>query len=343
MGKHDLTICSVSFHSRKYLELNWELTKYLNPFTELTWVIIENTPPESDDRVEARSNEFLVLGGYASDPSKKRPASYHHGVALNKALGLVKTRFVLILDPDFYIVRRNWIAEVIQYMQTQEIAFFGAPWHPKWYIKYRYFPCVHCMFIDLAQVSIDTLDFRPGQEDLGSEKNPPKGEQPARKAHILVSLKRWTPPLVRRAGCLGRRIVQNLRHRKIIGSSQDTAYRLYRQYGQNRQVRSECLAPVYRPDVERPAYKKWGLNRLLDRLFPDRLSYVPKRPGYYTRVGFRELGYADAAGDGWEEFMWKGSPFGFHIRGYIQGERDREKENTRLIRVIAGLTGMETA
>jgi len=292
MSTQELTICSVSFHSKSYLRLNRDLVRHLNPNQELKWLVIENTPAASDERIENHSSHFFVSDGCEFDPSKLRPASYHHGVALNKALGLVKTRLVMLLDPDFFIVRKNWITELVQHMEENKLVFFGVPYHPQWHIKYRYFPCAHCMFIDLDRVDRGSLDFRPGQE------------------------------------------IQRLRGRKGIGISQDTGYRLYERYSQQGRVQSECVIPVYGPGCENPKRSRL-LTRFLDKVLPDRLSYLPKRPGYYSVAGFRDLGYPDVTAYGWEEFIWKGEPFGFHLRTQPRSDEDPKSEMDRLLRVIS--------
>jgi hypothetical protein len=80
------------------------------------------------------------------------------------------------------------------------------------------------------------------------------------------------------------------------------------------------------------------LSKLLDGLLPDRLSYRPKRRGSSTEVGFRERGYADVTAYGWEEFIWKGRPFGFHVRGQQVVNRVPEREIATLRQVVADLT-----
>lgn len=339
-----LTICTVSFHSKRYLELNWELTRYLNPSKQITWVVIENTPPGSDDSLGLETDRFHVFSGYEIDLGKWCPASYHHGIALNKALGLVNTRFLLVLDPDFYIVKQNWMTEVIQYMQANDLASFGAPWHPKWLRKHRYFPCVHCIFIDLAQIDIDTLDFTPGQDDRGEDESILANGRDFRKRSSFPTLKRRITTFVHHLARLGLGVIYNdLQNRKGIGSQQDTGYHLYQQFGHSDQFRSECVIPVYRPDAEGPVQSTRFVSKLLDRLLPDHLSYLPKQPGYYTQVTFRELGYADLRIYGCEEFMWQNAPFGFHLRHYRRGNRNTDHENVALLRAIESLTGMKAS
>ena len=57
-----------------------------------------------------------------------------------------------------------------------------------------------------------------------------------------------------------------------------------------------------------------GFQYRIERLLPDRWCLVPKRPGYFSESGFSEQGLADLDRRGWEEFLWRGEPFGFHVR-----------------------------
>jgi hypothetical protein len=321
MDDGDLTICSVSFDTARHLELNWDLVRYLNPAQPCTWVITENSPPHSRDLVDPQSGQFVVRRGEAFDSGHPRPASQHHGLGLNRAMESVRSRFVLILDPDFYIVRPNWMADVLEHMQVERLAFFGVPWHPKWHGKYRYFPCVHCLFIDLGQIPAATLDLRPGRGALGSNTSV--------KARIADVLGHLLPRPVFD-------VLSNVRGRTAIGRSQDTGHRVYQQYGTNSRIRAACVSPVYRPEDDYPVTSSLTVSRVLDRLLPDRLSYQPKETEYFTTAGFHERGYADVRAYGWEEFIWKEQPFGFHVRRQQFLTRDAQQEIARLTQVLAG-------
>src|SRR6185436_16756142 len=88
-------------------------------------------------------------------------ASANHAAGLNKALDHVATRYVLFLDPDFFLVREKWITDAVAHMQTRRLSFFGAPYHPDRYYEYRYFPSILCMLVDLEQVPRSRLNFAP--------------------------------------------------------------------------------------------------------------------------------------------------------------------------------------
>ena len=73
----------------------------------------------------------------------------------------ILTNYLLVLDPDFFILKNDWIKNITEFMETDDIDFFGSPWHPKWYTKYRDFPCVHCLFMNMNRVKQESLDFIP--------------------------------------------------------------------------------------------------------------------------------------------------------------------------------------
>jgi hypothetical protein len=336
-----LTICTGAIPNDKpFLETNWRLVTRLNPAHGWEWVVVVDNDegPATQDKIVQLGDErcrlvqgleFTMKGG-RSDADQLRRGSYHHAAALTKTLGYVRTRFVLLLDPDFYIVRPAWMEEVVGYMIQCGLALFGVPWHPRWLTKYRYFPCLHCLFIDLEQIPVDRLDVSPGFAASGGPGT--QSQEP------LESLKQRIPSGVRR---LVRPLARALWFdRQSIGGSPDNGYKLFQRFGGNGRIRYECPVPVFRPrvDFRGPAYALSWPNWLLERLLPDRLCFLPKRRGSYTQVGFCELGHFDVASKGWEEFMWQGRPFGFHLRRTRQGTPDTADELMTIQEAIDSFT-----
>ena len=157
----ELTIVSVYHNelSKRLLELNGEFTRTMNPGSDFVWLVGDNTPQNFLPKID--ENIFTIV------PNKEDYhglGSHQHAGAINKCLKEVKTRFVLSLDSDFYIVRNEWINDVLGYMKARGLAFFGVTYHTQDYPKYRYFPSVVCMFVDLEKVPLETLDFTPQME-----------------------------------------------------------------------------------------------------------------------------------------------------------------------------------
>ncbi|TSC96825.1 MAG: hypothetical protein Athens071426_139 [Parcubacteria group bacterium Athens0714_26] len=277
----EITICSVyhSEASKKLLELNYDLVKQLNPGVNFIWIVADNSPADLKEKIDA--DKFLIVPG-AGKLADNIPAgvrgSYHHAVAINSSLKYVKTRFVLILDNDFYIVRSIWIKDIIEYMKKNNLSFLGSPWHPRLWKKIRYFPGHFSLFIDLNKINIKDLDFTPQYDEISY------------------------------------RNILTFKNRGKIGLSRDTGYALYRKYYKNSKIKYECVLPVLKP-YKNSNFVFVLIKKIIKSIIPDKWLYVPKRSSYYSEIGFSDLGYFDVAAWNWEEFMWKNKPFGFHLRG----------------------------
>ena len=308
-----LTICSVSFHNAHHLALNWNFTRKLNANgANIRWIVAENTPEGGHARLSSDDERFHVIAGVTGF----HRVSYHHTEALQNTLRHVRTRFLLVLDPDFYIVRDGWCDEILTHMLRHELTIFGVPWHPKYTDKFRYFPTVHCVFVDLARIDIDALDFRPCGPDepvhdveAESDRRPKTGVFPL-AAQLFDAL--------------------TLRHRRK--EFRDSGTRMYTRYAHDARIRYECAVPVYR----RPQ-RSWR-SRLIESLLPDSLCYLPKRRDSYTEKGFSEIGFGPEIPSNWEEFMWKGAPLGFHMRRNAKKvQRNEMGELDELGKVLAAL------
>ena len=313
--ENELTICSVyhSARSKHFLELSRELTESLNDRRDWSWVVMDNTPADyAEERLD--SSKFRVVRGIPMTECVKTLAlwqlgmrtSYHHVSAINNTLPHITTRFALILDNDFFIVRKNWIRVILQHMKNKELAFFGPPWHPRWIKKVRYFPAHHALFIDTSRVSLSHLNFLP-------QYTTPKSLS---STHLFSS-----PRLPSFLAHLRKKIDG----RYGIGTALDTSYDLYKNYYKPPTIRSEYVVPSFRP-YEKYWFPMTVIRKLIDRITPDRFSYVPRRGSYTTEI-FKDGGHFSARGEGWEEFFWQNIPFGFHMRSTPDVEkRDWDKE-----------------
>ena len=148
-----LTICSCYRpFDEPYLRRNYELLKHLNPDEEWRWLIADNGVAEGSDPLDMGDDRFTLIEGVPTRSVPHQEVAYRYGAAMQKLLPEVASRFLLILDPDCYLVQPSWIQTVLSHMESEGLSFFGVPWHPRWYRKYRNFPCPQCMFIDLSRV-----------------------------------------------------------------------------------------------------------------------------------------------------------------------------------------------
>lgn len=315
MSDTELTICTVSFDSSKWLRMNIALARRLNPGVRFHWLIAENSAPDSPLRLDNTETGFDVVQGAERQEMPYGTASYHHAAGLGIILERVSTRYVLVLDPDFFIVRENWIRSIIDHMKRRSVAILGAPWHPGRASKIRYFPCAHCMFIDLEQIDKETLDFSPDYED-GYEDN-----------------SNWVNHKKARRSFAGRLLAKiTFAKRRRIATSRDTGWRIYDRYRNDDSLKIECFQPVFR------AKKR---HRGIEALLPDHLSFIPMRPGYCRENGFEACGLASFRDSGWEEFFWEDQPLGFHVRCFPIRDSGMDSLATHFARVEACLEDLE--
>lgn len=266
---------------------------------------------------------FAETADLQSDAAERRRllekylASYHHAEALSLALERVTTRYAVVVDPDFYVVRPDWIAAVLTRMDEAGLAAFGAPWSPRWFQKFRGFPCTHLMVLDLERRpwTKDMLapDLVGGGRRYGS---PVWTDYPRVRAKGRASAAGY---LLRHAFAA---VGEDLRQRASIGASRDTGYRLALDFARDAALKAETLIPVFAPtDGFMPAAVAGPqLAGPLEALLPDRWRYLPRGVGRPSPTGFRERGYPDFRARGWEEFLWQGEPFAFHVRGEMRRE-----------------------
>lgn len=304
-----LTICTVSFGHARELALNWQLATAINQgFREkVSWLVAENAPEDAADRTCADDPHFHIRRG---SQNTSLGASHHHADAMNALLSDAHSRFVLILDPDFYLLYPEWLTKIPAHMRQRNLAFFGAPWHPRYTENYRYFPAVHCMFIDKARVPLHEIDFRPA---LNEDKDTVTGPRTNDAMSLLFS---------------GLRRLSLMKHR--LRRPRDTGSRIFERFGSDPRIKVECVTPVFRAPWEElsPRTVTQIKCRLVESVLPDRLCYIPKRLSSYTRNGFRERNWISAElPNRWEEHIWNNLPFGMHLRkSYSSGTRDQEAE-----------------
>ncbi len=321
-SKNSLTICTVSFHNASLLNLNMSLTRELNQAENYQWIVVDNGGdfPETDPH-----GSRLLKGDPCSNQGELR-GSYHHAQSLNKALAHVATRFVLVIDPDFFILRKNWIQDVLAHISRYGIGLWGAPYYPHATWKRRYVPAAYCMLIDLERIPKQKVDFTPELDEY----------------HALFACSTWTlmrvlmghiPPAL---GTTNRKALQDiagvlLRNRlaavplsKLFPKlfyvntniSRDTGFKIQHEFG-NREYSMETIKSSYVNDLYSP--KKNLLLELSARMYallvPETLSIYPKRRDYATLARFADFDLPDLRGEfGWEEYFWQDQPFAMHIK-----------------------------
>jgi hypothetical protein len=303
------------------IERNAHLMRRMNPGVFFELYVIDNSRHAGGACVH--ENElWKVVDGISTSDSKISPqsqASSQHGLALNSFIAnhTITNRYLLVLDPDFFIYFDNWIGSVTAYMSDQRLDFFGAPWHPKWFTKYRGFPCVHCLFIDTHSVDIKSLDFTPDIK--------PTLAADLKKTKFVVKIK------TNLFSQLLSLIYSMSLLRLDIGKTKDTGGKIHAQaLAHPMRWKSGLLLPCLHSDEWiMVAHLRHKLGRWVEKAVPNRWSFFPdKRSGYsYKSLVSSEISQ-DIANQGWEEFQWQSRVFGIHMRRFAnktQGKMAADK------------------
>ena len=292
-----VTICSVAFRAKACLDLNDRLMRRLNSDAAmLEWLLFDNNT-DAREAMDPGDPRFRVVTPASADGFV---LGYEHALGIAALLARVKTRFLLILDPDCFIVRPEWVRDVPAHMDREGLGFFGTPINPRRHNSYRYFPYMVCMFVDLDRVALRDLCFVPDVWRLGAN---------------LAYSARKVLTRIPKAGYAFRWL--------LTEQYKTNGFRLKEQFGDGRAVAFECAQPVWDVDAEP---RGGHIKRLLHTLTPDAVSPIPKKPGYCTPRGFASAGAPDVAAFGWEEFMWHDQPFAFHV-----GSAHAKGGDTRLL------------
>lgn len=277
-------------------------------------------PRELNQQFEAVFGEEI---NGRKDRVLKYLASYLHAAGLDKTLQVSKTRYSIIIDPDFYVIEENWIRKILKLMEDSDLAVFGAPWNPRWYQKFRNFPCTHLMIIDHQKIPYEPNMLAPELVRAGPKYVSYLLKEIARvlnrktpleqRLHILknVILQSWRIP------------IEDWRQRGTIATSPDTGYRLLERGRIANEFKYANVTPVFDPAIEgfMPNVVFAPQRAPATEFFcPKARRYMPAR-GTYSRSGFFERGYPNFRALNWEEFLRDGEPFAFHVRGELQRGR----------------------
>jgi hypothetical protein len=273
--KVSITILFTNYKTERFIELNINLIKDLNEYENVHFYVVNNDP-KSFIR-ELNLHKFITIFDNPVSPENHINASYHHASAINYGISKVTTDFLIVLDADFFIVHTNWIKETINFMLKNSKVVFGSPYHPRYFTKYRYFPCGHFMIFDLSQIDKNILDFTP---QLNSYQ---QLQEKCDKLYVPGFLKKFL----------------------YNGKSKDTGYLVYEKLHLKDEVNYASLIPV----IDKYGWK----SKLLASILPEKLSVIPKRKETYSHKLF-DVKYIEQQFERWEQYYWGNTPYAIHLR-----------------------------
>ena len=314
-----LDIITVVSYDREYFELNYNLTKNLNKDFDHKWIVVENKSDEAHGnyipnikkpKLNKENIEYfkgIDQKGENSRVIKKNGTTYtlnpkrnvYHAKGLSIGVEKSNSKYLLIIDPDFFVIKKNWIKEIINYMEINNIDIFSSPYHPvKDWIKPRFSPCVYFLLINTEKIKKKNLNFLPPDpNELLSKKKIFKNK---------ISSEFIIKTLIFSFG-----ILFGDRYRYQIGKLGDVGFELLNT-AINNKIKFEFTSPAIKK------IKDLKLRRLLfDFILPDNYKLVYKNNNFSYQT-FKDFNYYNFREIGCQEYFWKKVPFAFHLRGSIK-------------------------
>jgi len=162
----DFTFITSFFRDGGHLGKNIQTVGRFNQNTEYKWILIDNSSG-GDDLTELLDDKFTVYKGLNESyvqPLFLKRVSISNAMSLNFGVSKSNTRFICVIDPDFFVIYPNWIDAVMEYMDYSGVGILSAPYHPRWYEK-AHRATGHFMVIDTNFVPCPLLDFAPSLRD----------------------------------------------------------------------------------------------------------------------------------------------------------------------------------
>ncbi len=316
MDAQGLTFLTVLYNCDELFETNVEILCKLNPNCKINWILVKNDGHDFFDinlKLDRFRNQinFKFIQGHPNFFTPFDEGSYHHAAGIHFGLLEVSTRFLVIVDPDFYVVRPNWINELINHMGQNNLSFFGSVWDITNRAKQHDFPSVHFMAIDLNNIPIYTLDFTPilnKSAHIRSIANNIKAKMLDLKSRGFITISNYLFIFIL------------ILKRKC---SFDTGYRIrklfYRKsaFKQNYELLKFVPHPLFIGILEKT---RKVFPRFLKNWLPGFLGLIPNK--MTNKSGFiRKVDPIFYKNNCWEEFRFGKDPFAFHCRRVINSFR----------------------
>jgi hypothetical protein len=175
----DCSIVTVALpHHAEFLFQNAKTLKKLGVDA---WIVVgcdENT----NERIQKIDSKFICVRGAVYEPRYSEVAAgVQHSKSLKLGLEVVKTKNVLILDPDFLILNASQLELLIVDFNLSGKKIIGTPYFPIWYSKRMDAVAIY-LAITTKDFLINEINFYPKNildlynesHNLGSKRKPKK-------------------------------------------------------------------------------------------------------------------------------------------------------------------------
>ena len=304
--KHVIPSCIVSVMGPRdegFVLANFELIQKSNPDEVLHFTLVNQDPSWTafkNDFVLFNRNRILVIQGeFEINDSEKSlflraRASLLHARAMHLALLSIYNfkGFVIFIDPDFYVLRKDWVRERIKILSSGVI-FAGAGYHPKHVTSYKNFPTPFFLCFDTNSVDVNDFDFYPDPNQ--TEELPGAYPKPNFIRRLHGRFSRLLLP-----------VTSEITWR--VKESRDTGFALQQKFARSKYF---CFkVAVKKEDAFMPLFLRSKLGRFLESSIfgKSRFSLMPLKSNY------TEISNSSVTNFIWDEYMFQQEIFAFHVR-----------------------------
>ena len=312
---NEITICTVCTNDELLIQKNIALISKLNKNINIKWIICFNKKINKDSLFKNHGAEIKYVEGVDKDHIGS--IALNHSIGLNITKKFIDSRFVIFIDPDFFLLRDNSILELIKYLQKNKLSFLGAPWHPKWHTKYRYFPCSHFLIVDTNTIDLENFDFRP-INIVWDKKFSFYNRYINNKKSIILKA-------INKVFRFNNFLFYNFLERKKNTFDGDTSHRIFLNLHKNI-YKYEIFSVCFNINNDWLLPLNWKINYFIEKILPESLCFFPKNKNFI--IFNSEFGnYLSKLS--YEGFYWQNKVLGFHIRGHpkrMLKDRDKDEE-----------------
>lgn len=161
---NDVTLLSsIKDEEVELFSLNYYSVHRFNPNSEHKTVLVNNTTGE----VRGLDGVDIVPGLNIEliEPLLIKRVSDEVGLALMMGLRAVDTRYICVLDPDFFVICPHWIDAMKAHMEATGVGIITAPPYPTHYNK-RNTVTNNFIFIDTEKFPKALINFVPSKRDV---------------------------------------------------------------------------------------------------------------------------------------------------------------------------------
>jgi len=261
------------------LERNVDLNSVFNPDSQHQTLIVDNS---TSNEISLEKDGLQIIDGvanYAAAIVDHKVASDGLAMALRIGIRASNTRYICIIDPDFFVCLPYWIEELKQYMEATGTRIIAASHSPEHYIKRHTFAS-HFVFVDTQYIPKVLLNFMPDKT---------VHRQPSSNRFIPKALLKFMPD----------KIVNRPKSftRFSIGKMSDCGDLIEQRFSDQ----IEYLVPLYDKECNTK------LN-LLDKILPAKWRYERNEPFIAVKDKLPALDY----------YSWQQHLFGLHCRLYLR-------------------------